>query len=78
MVKGFYLYQTTGKGTLTFASIFMDRYLGFVVLIVLCLIAYPFGYPYLKGSNLEWIPPFIVISFTLASLVIFSLRIGKR
>ncbi len=78
VVKGFYLYRTTGKGALTFASIFMDRYLGFVVLIVLCLVAYPFGYPYLQGSNLAWIPPFIVISFTLASLVIFGLRIGKK
>ena len=30
-VKGFYLYKETGKGSLTLASIFMDRYIGFVV-----------------------------------------------
>ena len=77
-VKGFYLYKATGKGTLTFASIFMDRYLGFVVLIAICTIAYPFGYNYLHGSEVEWVLPFVIISFVLASLLIFGLRLGKN
>ncbi len=78
VVKGFYLYQATGKGALTFASIFMDRYLGFVVLIAICLIAYPFGYHYLRGSRLELLLPFIVVFFTAGSLLVFGLRLGKR
>lgn len=77
VVKGFYLYQATGKGTLSFASIFMDRYLGLVVLIAICLIAYPFGYHYLLGSRLELLLPFIVTSFTAGSLLVFGLRLGK-
>ena len=54
-VKGFYLYKATGKVGLALASVFMDRYLGFVVLIAICAIAFPFGYQYLHGSNIEWI-----------------------
>ena len=77
-VKGFYLYQATGKGSLTLASIFMDRYLGFVVLMAICTIAFPFGYTYLQGSRIEWLLPIIVLSFIIASLLIFGLRLGNR
>jgi hypothetical protein len=77
-VKGFYLYQATGKGSLTFASIFMDRYLGFMALIAICTIVFPFGYKYLQGSRMQWLLPFAVLSFIIASLLIFGLRLGKR
>jgi uncharacterized membrane protein YbhN (UPF0104 family) len=77
-VKGFYLYKAIGRGSLTLASIFMDRYLGFVVLIAICAIAFPFGYKYLQGSRIEWLLPLVVLSFIIASLLIFGLRIGKR
>jgi uncharacterized membrane protein YbhN (UPF0104 family) len=77
-VKGFYLYKAIGRGSLTLASIFMDRYIGFVVLIAICAIAFPFGYKYLQGSRIEWLLPFVVLSFIIASLLIFGLRLGKR
>ena len=77
-VKAFYLYQVTGKGGLTLASVFMDRYLGFVMLMIICTIAFPFGYAYLKGSGIEWMPPLIVLIFITASLLIFGLRLGKK
>lgn len=77
-VKAFYFYQVTGKGSLTLASIFMDRYLGFVMLLMICLIAFPFGYTYLEGLRIEWMPPLIVLVFIIASLLIFGLRLGKR
>jgi uncharacterized membrane protein YbhN (UPF0104 family) len=77
-VKGFYLYKAIGRGSLTLASIFMDRYIGFVVLIAICAIAFPFGYKYLQGSHIEWLLPFVVLSFIIASLLIFGLRLGKR
>ncbi len=77
-VKGFYLYRVTGNASLTFASIFMDRYLGFAVLIAIGAIAYPFGYRYIQGSRIEWILPVIVLSFIIGSILFFTLRIGKR
>ena len=77
-IKGFYLYQATGKGSLTFASIFMDRYLGFVMLMAICAIAFPFGYKYFQGSRIEWLLPIIVLSFIIASFLFFGLRLGER
>ncbi|MEW6001378.1 MAG: lysylphosphatidylglycerol synthase transmembrane domain-containing protein [Nitrospirota bacterium] len=77
-VKAFYLYHATGNGSLSFASIFMDRYLGFVMLMAICTIAYPFGYRYFQGSAVEWLLPAVVLSFIAASLLIFGLRLGKR
>lgn len=77
-VKGFYLYQATGRGSLTLASIFMDRYLGFVVLIAICALAFPFGYKYFYGSRLEWLLPLVVLSFIIGSFLVFGLRLGKK
>lgn len=76
-VKAFYLYQATGKSSLTIASVFMDRYLGFTMLMAICIIAFPFGYNYLLGSRIEWLLPLVVLSFIIASLLIFGLRLGK-
>jgi glycosyltransferase 2 family protein len=77
-VKAYYLYKETGKADMSFASIFMDRYLGFVVLILICTIAFPFGYQYFHGSRIEWLLPFTVLSFFIASFLIFGLRLGQR
>lgn len=77
-VKAYYLYKETGKADMSFASIFMDRYLGFVVLILICAIAFPFGLQYFHGSRIEWLLPFIVLSFFIASFLIFGLRLGQR
>jgi uncharacterized protein (TIRG00374 family) len=77
-VKGFYLYQAIGKSSLTLASIFMDRYIGFVVLIAICAIAFPFGYKYFQGSRIEWLLPLVMLCFIIASFLIFGLRLGKR
>ena len=77
-VKGFYLYQMTKNGSLSLASIFMDRYIGFIVLIAICTFAFPFGFSYFLGSRIEWIFPIIVLSFIITSFLIFGLRIGKR
>jgi uncharacterized membrane protein YbhN (UPF0104 family) len=77
-VKGYYLYRETGKGGLSLASIFIDRYIGFVGLIAICVVAYPFGFKYFAGSRLEWLLPLIVLCFLASSLLIFGLRIGQR
>jgi uncharacterized membrane protein YbhN (UPF0104 family) len=77
-VKGFYLYQMTKNASLSLASIFMDRYIGFIVLLSICTLAFPFGFTYFQGSRIGWIFPLIVLSFIVASFLIFGLRIGKR
>jgi len=77
-VKGFYLYQTTRNSSLTLASIFMDRYIGLVVLILICTIALPFGFGYFQGSRIAWSVPLIAFSFIIASFLIFGLRLGQR
>lgn len=77
-VKAFYLYRAIGRGSLTLSSIFMDRYLGFVMLIAICAIAFPFGYFYFHNSPIAWMLPIIVSAFIIASLLIFGLRLGKR
>jgi hypothetical protein len=56
----------------------MDRYLGFVMLTIICTIAFPFGYSYFQNSPVVWILPFIVLTFIIASLLVFGLRLGKR
>ncbi len=77
-VKAFYLYRATGKSSLSLASIFMDRYIGFVMLIIICTIVFPFGYSYFHNSPVFWIFPFIVLVFIVTSFLTFGLRFGKR
>ncbi|TAL27969.1 MAG: flippase-like domain-containing protein [Nitrospirae bacterium] len=77
-VKGYYLYKETNNGSLSLASVFMDRYIGFVSLMIMGLIAYIAGFNYLKGSIIEWLLPAIILAFVIGNLVIFGLRFGKR
>jgi glycosyltransferase 2 family protein len=77
-IKGFYLYKTTGKVGLALASVFMDRYLGLVVLIAICAAAFPFGYQYLHGTNMEWVLLSVILSFVIGSFLFFGLRLGQR
>lgn len=77
-IKAYYLYKETGKGTTSFASIFMDRYIGYVSLMLTGMAAFPFGLKYFKGSWVEWLLPLMALSFALASYVILGLRLGKR
>jgi uncharacterized membrane protein YbhN (UPF0104 family) len=77
-VKAYYLYKETGKMGQTLASVFMDRYIGFVALMLIGIVAFPFGFSYFSGSWVEWTLPFIVLSFILISLIFFGLKIGKR
>ncbi len=63
--------------TISIASVFMDRYIGFIALMSVGLIAFPFGFKYFKGSNIGWLLLLIVFSFLMVSLLIFWLRLGK-
>lgn len=77
-VKAYYLYRDTGKGASAIASVFMDRYIGFTALMLVGLIAFPFGFGYFRGSYIEWILPLIVLLFIAGSFVVFGLRVGRR
>lgn len=77
-VKGYYLYKETNNGSLTLASVFMDRYIGFVSLMIMGLVAYIAGFNYLKGSIIEWLLPAIILAFVIGNLVVFGFRFGKR
>ena len=76
-VKAYYLYRDTGKGTSAIASVFMDRYIGFSALMLLGLVAFPFGFHYFRGSYLAWVLPLMVICFITGSFILFGLRVGK-
>lgn len=77
-VKAYYLYRETGQGSSAVASVFMDRYIGFTALMLVGLIAFPFGFSYFRGSYIEWILPLMVLLFITGSFFVFGLRIGRR
>jgi uncharacterized membrane protein YbhN (UPF0104 family) len=77
-VKVYYLYRDTGKGAHALGSVFMDRYAGFCALILLGLIAYPFGFRHFGGTWLKWLIPLMAVIFIAASMVIFGMRFGGR
>lgn len=63
---------------LSLASVFMDRYIGFVSLLIIAIIAYPFGMRFFKDSYIEWVLPMIIATFFIGSAVFFILRPGGR
>jgi uncharacterized membrane protein YbhN (UPF0104 family) len=77
-VKAYYLYRDTGKGSSAVGSVFMDRYVGFAALMLVGLLAFPFGFGYFRGSYIEWVLPLIVLFFIAGSFFFFGLRIGRR
>ncbi len=77
-VKAFYLYQATGQSNLTLSSIFMDRYIGFAVLIAMGAFAYPFGYRYIKNSEITFLLPITFLLFVALSYIIFGLHLGRK
>jgi uncharacterized membrane protein YbhN (UPF0104 family) len=77
-VKVFYLFRTTGNMAEAMASIFMERYLGLVALMLLGLTALPLNLDYVSGTKLLWLFPVLLGGFLAASLAFFGLRLGRR
>jgi uncharacterized membrane protein YbhN (UPF0104 family) len=77
-VRAYYLNKDARKISLTLASVFMDRYIGFVTLMVIGISAFPFSLGSFAGSPYSWSMPLIFISFIVASIFFFGLRLGKR
>lgn len=77
-VKAYYLYRETGNPGISMASVFMDRYIGFISIMLIALMALPFGFFYIKDTELEYLFPGIILAFIAGSFVFFRLRIGER
>ncbi|MBA4371544.1 MAG: hypothetical protein C0402_01640 [Thermodesulfovibrio sp.] len=77
-VKAYYLNKDAKKLSLTVASIFMDRYLGYVALILMGILGVPFAFGMLGDSPYRWVMPFFFTTFVIGSLLFFGLQLGRR
>ncbi len=77
-VKAYYLNKDARKISLTLASVFMDRYLGYVGLMIIGISAFPFAYSYFGTSPFRWIMPGIFVAFVIASVLFFGLKLGRK
>lgn len=71
LIKTYYLYKQTGKGSVALASIFLDRYAGLTALIFNTIIAMIFGHFLLEGTGLIGFFLIMVGGFIFASLIIW-------
>jgi uncharacterized membrane protein YbhN (UPF0104 family) len=78
VVKAYYLNKDAKKISLTLASVFMDRYLGYASLMLLGAAAFPFSLRYMDHSVYKWAMPLICAAFIAGSLFFFGLRLGRR
>jgi uncharacterized protein (TIRG00374 family) len=71
LVKAYYIYRETGKGGVSMASIFLDRYSGFTALMTITAVATISGYTLIKGSSILWLLLILLGSFAAMSLIIW-------
>lgn len=77
-IRAYYLNKDAKKISLTLASIFMDRYIGYVSLMIIGISAFPFALGYFGESVYRWIMPLIFAAFAMGSFLFFSLQLGRR
>jgi uncharacterized membrane protein YbhN (UPF0104 family) len=56
----------------------MDRYLGYVSLMIIGMAAYPFALRFFGESVYRWVMPVIFVAFIVGSILFFGLQIGRR
>lgn len=78
VVKAYYLNKDAKKVSLTLASVFMDRYMGYLSLMIIGITAFPFVSGYFGGSPIKWMLPTMFVAFVAGSFLFFHLKIGKR
>lgn len=71
IIKGYYLYKNTGRGDISLASIFMDRYSGLTALMVMTTIALILGWGLLEGTGIHGLLILMIASYTAISLVLW-------
>jgi uncharacterized membrane protein YbhN (UPF0104 family) len=77
-VRAYYLNKDAKQLSTTLASVFMDRYIGFVCLMLIGIAAFPLSLGSFAGSPYAWSMPVIFVSFIVASIGFFGLQLGKR
>lgn len=77
-VRIYYLYKETSDASTAFGSTFLDRYTGYAGLLLVGLFATILGYNMIKETYIVWLIPALAGAFVLGSLIIFSLRVGRR
>jgi uncharacterized membrane protein YbhN (UPF0104 family) len=76
-IKAYYLNKDAKKISLTLASIFMDRYFGYVSLMIIGISAFPFAAGYFGQAVYKWLMPLIFVAFVAASIIFFRLKLGR-
>lgn len=59
------------------ASVFMDRYMGFVTIIILVIVVFPLSVNYLINTPFIWILPISFTAFVLVSFLLLRFKIGQ-
>jgi uncharacterized membrane protein YbhN (UPF0104 family) len=77
VIKTLYLYRDTGKGGTSIASVFMDRYMGLVAIVVISLIAFIGGYSYIKDTEIVWLIPLALSIFLVVNFILWWVNWGK-
>lgn len=77
-VKAYYLYKEIRQGGKSIASVFMDRYIGYLGLLTIGLVSGAVAFHDLKAVGMQWITPLIFSAFLAGSVLVFGLRIGRR
>jgi len=77
-VRAYYLNKDSRKISITLAAVFMDRYIGFVTLMVIGICAFPFSLTVFGDSPHKWLMPGFFVSFVIGSVLFFGLKLGKR
>ncbi len=72
VVKGYYLYRATGRADVSISSIFMDRYSGFLALMVITAVALIPGYALIRGTTLPFFFVLLLGGFFVISLAIWA------
>lgn len=63
--------------TIAVASVFMDRYIGLGALLLLGMLAYPFGMPYLAGTNGTWLLPTLFLGYVAGTVLLYLMPINS-
>jgi uncharacterized membrane protein YbhN (UPF0104 family) len=77
-LRTYYLFKETGKGGVSFGSVFMDRYIGYGALLTVGLVSGFIAFRELAHLGLQWVPPILFVLFLAGSLIFFGIRIGRR
>lgn len=70
--------QASNYGAISIASVFMDRYIGLVALLIVGLTGTIANYQLLAASPVLWVTPAIFSVFIISSILFFRFRFGSR